>query len=120
MIFFWGILAIVIAQFSLNLGTLIEVVNMLGSWFYGAILGVFLLAFFSQGVSSNAVFMGAIVGEILVISLDFGLIPNIKIAYLWLNMVGCLAVIVLSHLFELLIRMKKYFGKKDTIEDVKF
>jgi Na+/proline symporter len=111
MIFFWGILAIIIAQFSLNLGTLIEVVNMLGSWFYGSILGVFLLAFFSKGISSNAVFVGAIVGEVLVISLDFGLIPNIKIAYLWLNMVGCLAVITLSYVFEIFFRIKKHIEK---------
>ncbi|TAE49020.1 MAG: sodium:solute symporter, partial [Cytophagales bacterium] len=51
----WGALAIFIAQLSLHLGTLVEVVNMLGSWFYGTILGVFLLAFFSKNLKSNAV-----------------------------------------------------------------
>ncbi len=102
--FAWGMIAIVIAQFSLQLGTLIEVVNMLGSWFYGTILGVFLLAFFSKNIlSSNAVFIAAIVSEILIISIDFkffGLFPNINIAYLWLNMIGCIGVIMLSYLFE--------------------
>jgi uncharacterized sodium:solute symporter family permease YidK len=105
--FFWGVLAIVVAQLSFNLGALIEVVNILGSWFYGAILGVFLLAFFSRGLSSNAVFMGAILGETLVICLHFqffGLFPELKIAYLWLNMIGCVGVVVLSYFFELCLR----------------
>lgn len=105
--FFWGVSAIVIAQYSLQIGTLIEVVNMLGSWFYGSILGVFLLAFFAKGLSSNAVFWGAIVGEALVICIDFqffGLLPDLKIAYLWLNMVGCVAVVCLSYFFEICLR----------------
>ncbi len=110
--FFWGVLAIIIAQFALNIGTLIEVVNMLGSWFYGTILGVFLLAFFSKNLSSTAVFYGAILSEFLVICLSedcqfFGLTPQLKIAYLWLNMIGCIGVILLSYMFGLCLRVLK-------------
>ena len=103
---FWGVVAIIIAQFSLEVGTLIEVVNMLGSWFYGTILGVFLLAFFTKNVTSNAVFIAAIVVETLVICIDFkffGLFPKLNIAYLWLTPLGAILVIFLSLFLDLII-----------------
>ncbi|TAE71680.1 MAG: sodium:solute symporter [Bacteroidetes bacterium] len=98
----WGILAIFIAQLSLHLGTLVEVVNMLGSWFYGTILGVFLLAFFSKNLKSNAVFIATLITEILIIAIDFKIFPTVNIAYLWLNVVGSIFVITLSYLFNFL------------------
>mgnify|MGYP007080445750 CR=1 FL=1 len=111
----WGIIAIIIAQYSLQLGTLIEVVNMLGSWFYGTILGVFLLAFFDKRLSSNAVFFAAIICEGLIISTDlkfFGFAPSLNIAYLWLNMIGCLGVIVLSYILEGVFLIKRTLSRK--------
>jgi len=111
----WGIIAIIIAQYSLQLGTLIEVVNMLGSWFYGTILGVFLLAFFDKRLSSNAVFFAAIICEGLIISTDlkfFGFAPSLNVAYLWLNMIGCLGVIVLSYILEGVFLIKRTLSRK--------
>lgn len=108
----WGVFAIFIAQFAVNQGnTLIEVVNMLGSWFYGTILGIFLLAFFFKRVASNAVFYSAIISEILVIMIDtqqfeklFGL--KFQVAYLWLNMIGCLAVMSMAIIFTFVFGLK--------------
>jgi Na+/proline symporter len=82
---FWGLLAILFAEFSNRLGTLIEVVNILGSLFYGTILGVFLLAFYFKRVGGTATFVGAIVGEAVVVAC-WSLTP---LAFLWYNLVGC-------------------------------
>lgn len=97
----WAAFAIAVAQFSVQLGTLIEVVNMLGSWFYGTILGIFALALFFKNINSSAVFVAAILSEIFVISLALGT----SVAYLWLNMIGCVAVIVFSLLGTLIARL---------------
>ena len=101
----WGIFCIIVAQFAYNLGnSLIEAVNILGSLFYGVILGVFLLAFYSRPVKGNAVFWGAILGEALVISL-FLLNEHkvINLSFLWLNAIGALAVVLIGWLLQLSI-----------------
>ncbi|WP_207510306.1 sodium:solute symporter [Longitalea luteola] len=93
----WGLFCVVVAQFSYNLGnSLVEAVNILGSWFYGTILGVFLVAIFMKRVGGNAVFFGAIIAEAVVISvysLDL-------ISFLWLNLVGAAAVVLFSGLLQ--------------------
>ena len=94
-----------VAQFAYNLGkSLIEAVNILGSLFYGVILGVFLMAFYSKPVKGNAVFWGAILGEILVITL-FILNENkiINLSFLWLNAIGALAVMMFGWVLQLFI-----------------
>lgn len=96
---FWGLLAIVVAQLANHLGTLIEVVNMLGSLFYGTILGIFLLALFFKKINANAAFWAAIIGEIVVIGVSFTGI----VAYLWLNLIGCFVVVALGLLFNQLM-----------------
>ncbi len=93
----WGIFCLVVAQFATNMGSLIEVVNILGSWFYGTILGVFLCAFYLPKAGSNAVFWSAILAEGLVIYLW----KQDLMAFLWLNVVGCLTVIILAFIFSL-------------------
>jgi SSS family transporter len=85
---FWGMFCIIFAQFATNLGSLIEAVNILGSWFYGVMLGVFLVAFYLKRIGGNAVFYAAIVGEALVL-LMYGFT---SIGWLWLNAIGALAV----------------------------
>jgi SSS family transporter len=94
----WGIFCVVFAQFGYNLGnSLVEAVNILGSWFYGTILGIFLVAIFMKRVGGNAVFFGAIIAETIVISvysLDL-------ISFLWLNLVGAAAVILFSGLLQI-------------------
>ena len=98
----WGIFCIIVAQFAYNLGnSLIEAVNILGSLFYGVILGVFLVAFYGKKIKSNAVFWGAIAGEILVVTL-FILNENkiIDLSFLWLNAIGAFAVLFFGWLFQ--------------------
>jgi Na+/proline symporter len=97
--FFWGILAIVFALFAQMVENLIEAVNILGSLFYGTILGVFLLAFFFKKVTSNAVFIAAIVSQLSVLIL-YLFLKN-EIAYLWHNVIGCAGVIAWALLFSL-------------------
>jgi SSS family transporter len=102
---FWGMFCIVFAQFATNLGSLIEAVNILGSWFYGVMLGVFLVAFYLKRVGGNAVFIAAIAGEILVL-LMYGFT---NIGWLWLNAIGALAV----PLFSLVLQ--PFFKKTEII-----
>lgn len=92
----WGIFAIGVAQLANQLGSLIEAVNVLGSLFYGNILGIFLIAFFLKKVTGSAVFIAAIITEILVI----GMYAADLVAFLWLNMIGCVAVMLLSWLLQ--------------------
>ncbi|NBO58716.1 MAG: sodium:solute symporter [Chitinophagia bacterium] len=99
---FWGIFCIVFAQFATNLGSLIEAVNILGSWFYGVMLGIFLVAFYFKKVGGNAVFYGAIMGEICVLSMY----ACTNIGWLWLNVIGALAVIGISLVLQLLLRKR--------------
>jgi SSS family transporter len=82
---FWGVFAIVFAEFATRLGSLIEAVNQLGSLFYGTILAVFLLAFFTKRVDGTATVTGAIIGEAAVVAC--ALFTNM--AWLWWNVVGC-------------------------------
>lgn len=94
----WGILCLIVAHFAVNMGSLIEVVNILGSWFYGTILGVFLCAFYLPRTSGNQVFWSAIVAEAFVIYawyIDL-------MAFLWLNVLGCLLVMAFAGISSLI------------------
>ena len=97
----WGIVALMFAVVADLFENLIQAVNIVGSLFYGSILGVFVVAFFMKRVGGRAVFWGAILGEVLVVTiflLDY--YEYLNIAYLWLNMIGCLLVMLLSWIFE--------------------
>jgi len=103
----WGIFCIIVAQFSNRMGSLIEAVNVLGSLFYGVILGIFLVAFYAKRIGANAVFAAAIIGEICVIGLfcldKFNIIG---LGFLWLNVVGALLVVMLAFIIQLLFPNK--------------
>lgn len=103
----WGAFCIIVAQFANHMGSLIEAVNVLGSLFYGVILGIFLVAFYLRHIKSNAVFTGAIIGEIIVMGLYIldskGIIG---LGFLWLNVVGALAVVILSLLTQRFAKSK--------------
>jgi solute:Na+ symporter, SSS family len=104
----WGVFCIIVAEFSNQVGSLIEVVNILGSLFYGVILGIFLVAFYLKFVKSNAVFYAAILTEIGVITLFLlDAQGKIGLGFLWLNVVGALGVVVLSVLLQLLERKSR-------------
>jgi solute:Na+ symporter, SSS family len=105
----WGIFCIVVAMFTYNLGnSLIEAVNVLGSLFYGVILGVFLVAFFFKNIrNGNAVFWGAVLAELVV--LTFFILtktkpPVLKMGFLWLNPIGALGVIFFTVLLNKLMK----------------
>ncbi|CAM1335198.1 sodium:solute symporter [Tenacibaculum aestuariivivum] len=92
----WGILAISVACVANLFDNLIQLVNIIGSIFYGNVLGIFLLAFFFKFVKSNAVFIGAIITQIIIIAVwKLDLLP-----YLWLNALGCGLVILLASLIQ--------------------
>jgi len=87
---FWGLFACVVATFAANLGSLIEVVNRFGSFFYGSILGVFLLAMIPRARGTGA-FVGLLVGMGAVAAVNFGA-PSVS--FLWHNVVGAVAVVI--------------------------
>jgi Na+/proline symporter len=93
---FWGAFAIAFAQQASRLGSLVEAVNILGSLFYGTILGIFLAGFHLRRVSGTAVFMGAIVAEAAVLACYI----FTSISFLWYNVLGCLAVLVFGLVFQ--------------------
>lgn len=99
----WGVFSIIIAEFASNMGSLIEAVNVLGSLFYGVILGVFLMAFYGKKAGTTAVFAAAILSELMVITLYvLGTMNVLKLGFLWLNVVGALGVVffaVCIHVF---------------------
>jgi Na+/proline symporter len=86
---FWGAYAVVFAQYGSNFGALIEAVNIIGSLFYGGLLGVFVLAFFFKRVGANGAFFGVLAGEAVIFAAFF----FTKISYLWYNVVGCLVTV---------------------------
>jgi len=92
---FWGLYAVMFAQFGKNLGSLIEAVNRLGSLFYGSLLGVFTLAFFFPRVAGTGAFVGMIVAEIAI----FAAYLYTGISFLWYNVIGCVAVVGTGLLF---------------------
>lgn len=86
---FWGCYAVITAQFVGKLGSLVEAVNLLGSFFYGGMLGVFVLAFYFKRVRARGAFYGVLAGEAVI----FATVFLTKIAYLWLNVIGCGVVV---------------------------
>lgn len=98
----WGIFSIITAEFATGMGSLIEAVNVLGSLFYGVILGIFLVGFYFKRIGSNAVFIAAILGELVVITFFFLDKYNvIGLGFLWLNVVGAVAVVLFGLLLQL-------------------
>jgi len=96
---FWGLVCIVMALYAAKLGNLLEAVNKLGSFIYGTILGVFVAAFYLKKIKGTAVFIAAIITEIIICIMGFYEV----IAYLWLNAIGCFLVIIIAALINPLI-----------------
>ena len=100
---FWGLFTIGIALYSSKLGNLLEAVNILGSLFYGTILGIFLVAFYIKRVGGKAVFLAAIMTEIIV----FAIWRLDVVAFLWLNLIGCVLLVLIAPLLEPLVGKTK-------------
>lgn len=106
---FWGIFAILFATYANLFENLIQAVNLLGSLFYGTILGIFVVGFYMKWIKGNAVFIAAFLAEALILLIHynnggslFGI--DINIGFLWYNAIGCLAVMIFAALIQLLKR----------------
>lgn len=102
----FGILAIFFAIICSLFENLIEAVNIIGSLFYGTILGIFLTAFLLKRVRGNAVFIAAAISELIILYIDFSVrynwnVPKIQVGYLWYNVIGCLLVMGIAMLLQL-------------------
>ena len=95
----WGLFAIAFALFASFSENLIEAINILGSLFYGVVLGIFLVAFFTRRVGGTAVFTAALAAQGLVIILY----AVLSISYLWYNLIGCAACVLLALLLQSLL-----------------
>ena len=92
----WGLIAIGVASFASLVENLLEAGNILGSVFYGSILGLFLTAFFIRRVTGSAVFFAALIAQTLV----FVLFATTNIGYLWYNLIGCAAVLIFASILQ--------------------
>lgn len=110
--FAWGVVAIAIACVANLFDNLIQLVNIIGSIFYGNVLGIFLLAFFFKFVKGNAVFFAAVLTQVIICVIYYYLIHiypagEEKLGYLWLNFIGAALVIIFAFIFEVFDRMLK-------------
>jgi Na+/proline symporter len=94
---FWGFYAVIFANSSRSFGALIEAVNQVGSYFYGSMLGVFVLAFFFKRVGGTAAFWGVLTGQAVIFLTSW----LTQITYLWFNVIGCVVVVAAALLFTL-------------------
>ena len=104
----WGIFSIIVAESASNLGnSLIETVNILGSLFYGVILGIFLVAFWIKQIKGHAVFYSAIISELLIILIYKADV----ISFLWLNVIGALLVIIIASALQIFFKSNRQKNK---------
>ena len=95
----WGLIAISVASIADLFDNLIQLVNIIGSIFYGNVLGIFLLAFFIKYVKGTAVFIAALITQAIIIRLYFQEV----MPYLWLNLAGCFLVISLAVILQIIL-----------------
>jgi Na+(H+)/acetate symporter ActP len=91
----WGLWAVIFAQYAKNLGSLVEAVNQVGSYFYPVLLGVFVLAFFFPKVKGSAAFWAMLSGQLIIVLTSV----FTHVAFLWFNVIGTLAVVVTGILY---------------------
>ncbi|AMR31124.1 sodium:solute symporter [Mucilaginibacter sp. PAMC 26640] len=99
---FWGLVCIIMALYASKIGNLLEAVNQLGSYIYGTVLGVFVVAFYLKWIKGTPVFIAAVITEIIICVMGYF---NV-VAYLWLNVVGCLGVMIIAAILNALINPK--------------
>ena len=99
---FWGICSIGVACVAYLADNLIQLVNIIGSIFYGNVLGIFLIAFFLKNIRSNAVFTAAVITQIIILIAWW----ESWMPYLWLNVFGCVLVIALSTILQLFLEKR--------------
>ncbi|NOT63608.1 MAG: sodium:solute symporter, partial [Acidobacteria bacterium] len=99
----WGLFACIVALNATKLGSLIEVVNKFGSYFYGSLLGVFVLAIGTKRATGNGAFFGLIAGVVAVFAWD----RYKPISFLWYNLIGCVVVVVVGMLISVLVDRRR-------------
>jgi Na+/proline symporter len=99
---FWGLVCIVMALYASKMGNLLEAVNKLGSYIYGTILGVFVVAFYLKKIRGTAVFIAAVLTEIIICIMGYYQV----IAYLWLNAIGCILLIIIAGIINPLVPLE--------------
>ncbi|WP_419700806.1 sodium:solute symporter [Mucilaginibacter sp. NFX135] len=99
---FWGVVCVIMALYAGKLGNLLEAVNQLGSYIYGTVLGVFIVAFYMKRISGTPVFIAAIVSEGGILYLGL----SKTVAYLWLNPIGCFLVMIVAYLINKFMQQK--------------
>ena len=99
----WGLFCIMVAFYASRVGNLIEAVNILGSLFYGTILGIFLVAFYMKSISGTSVFYAALFADGFIV---YAWITDLT-AFLWLNVIGCLLVMALAYIIQLILNKRK-------------
>jgi SSS family solute:Na+ symporter len=106
---FWGLVAIAFALYAHLVENLIQAVNILGSIFYGVMLGLFVVAFFVRQVGGSAVFWSALVSQALIFFLYF----TLPISYLWYPLIGCAACVILSIFLQTFFNVVGETGKRN-------
>jgi uncharacterized sodium:solute symporter family permease YidK len=93
----WGVVAMLFAAFASQLDNLIQAVNILGSIFYGPMLGVFLVGFFMKWIRGTAAFWATVIAQVAVVLV----FAYSNIGFLWYNVIGCVAVVTLASAFQI-------------------
>ncbi|MFD1257901.1 sodium:solute symporter [Mucilaginibacter terrae] len=99
---FWGIVCLIMALYAGQLGNLLEAVNKLGSYMYGTMLGIFVVAFYLKHITGNAVFIAALFTEAIVVYCGWKEV----MAYLWLNALGCILLVLIALLITPFVKQK--------------
>lgn len=100
---FWGIVCVIMALYASKLGNLLEAVNQLGSYIYGTVLGVFVVAFYMKRINGTSVFIGALISEAAILYLGL----SKTVAYLWLNPIGCFLVMIVAYIMNKAVPSKR-------------
>lgn len=106
---FWGIVCLIMALYAGQLGNLLEAVNKLGSYIYGTMLGIFVVAFYLKRITGTAVFIAAIITEAIVVYCGWKEV----MAYLWLNALGCILLVLIALLISTFLKQKSPALKPD-------
>ncbi|MDQ4139397.1 MAG: sodium:solute symporter, partial [Bacteroidota bacterium] len=108
----WAIVGVLFATLASQLENLIQAVNLLGSYFYGPILGIFIVAFYARYIQSNAAFWGAVLAQAAVILISI----TTEIAYLWWNPIGCGLVVIFGLIIQFILNKRKQPQKVNYLE----
>ena len=99
----WGFIAILFACFGSLFENLIQFVNIIGSIFYGTILGIFLIAFYFKKIQAKATFIAGLISQTAIVIIFF----LDLVSYLWLNVIACVIIIGVAHLLQVIFKDKK-------------